>query len=123
MTNLEGGFMRFFKKIQSWFKKNKKYVLIGGTVILTIIGTGVGFVIYNKNKMTLPKWLKIATDQELDEVYEKMRVQFQKTGAKPFGMELISSEIGERGSKDWFVKHPPNIDPAFRWTDANRWDK
>ena len=25
--------------------------------------------------------------------------------------------------KEWFEKHPPNLDPHFRWTDANRWDK
>ena len=45
--------MRFFGKIKRWFTKNKKYFLIGG-VVLTIIGTGVGYVIYKNNKMSFP---------------------------------------------------------------------
>ena len=28
--------MSFFEKIKKWFNKNKKYVLIGGTVLLTV---------------------------------------------------------------------------------------
>jgi DNA replication and repair protein RecF len=38
-------------------------------------------------------------------------------------MIKIGEELGERGAKEWFEKHPPNTDPHFRWTDANRWDK
>ena len=38
-------------------------------------------------------------------------------------MERISRELGERGAKEWFEKYPPNLDPNFRWTDANRWEK
>ena len=66
---------------------------------------------------------KMDTVEELDEIYEKMRVEFCKTGTKPFGMEQISRELGKRGAKEWFEKHPPNLDPNFRWTDANRWNK
>ena len=111
------------EKIKLWFKKNKKYVLIGGTVVLSIIGTGVGYVLYKNNKMSFPEWLKIASKEELEEVYEKMRLDFCKTGTKAFGMEQIGQELGERGAKEWFEKHPPNLDPNFRWTDANRWNR
>lgn len=38
-------------------------------------------------------------------------------------MNIINDEIGKRGAKKWFEKHPKNNDPHFRWTDANRWDK
>ena len=113
----------FSDKIKSWFKKNQKYVLIGGSVVLSIIGSGVGYVLYKNNKMSLPDWLKIAPKEELEEVYEKMRLDFCKTGVKAFGMEQIGQELGERGAKEWFEKHPPKLDPNFRWTDANRWDK
>jgi len=41
----------FSDKIKSWFKKNQKYVLIGGSVVLSIIGSGVGYVLYKNNKM------------------------------------------------------------------------
>ena len=115
--------MSLLKKLKNWFNRNKKYVLIGGTVVLTIIGTGVGYVIYKNNKFSFPEWLKETSNEELDEIYEKMRLEFCKTGTKPFGMEQISRELGERGAKEWFEKHPPNLEPNFRWTDANRWDK
>ena len=113
----------FFEKIKYWFNKNKKYVLIGGPVVLSIVGTGIGYVLYKNGKMSFSNWLKIASKEELEEVYEKMRLNFCKTGTKLFGMEQISQELGERGAKEWFEKHPPNTNPNFRWTDANRWDK
>lgn len=110
-------------KIKGWFIKNKKYVLIGGTVVLSIIGVGVGYVLYKNNKISFPDWLKNASTEELEEIYEEMRLDYNKTGTKSFGMEQISHELGERGAKEWFKKHPPSTDPYFRWTDANRWDK
>ena len=113
--------MYFSEKIKCWFNKNN--VLIGGTVILSLIGTGVGYVLYKNNKISFLEWLKIAPKEELQEAYEKLRLNFCKTGTKPFGMEQISRELGERGAKEWFEKHPPNTNPNFRWTDANRWDK
>ena len=115
--------MYFFDKIKSWFNKNKKYILIGGTVVLSIIGTSVGYVLSKKGKISFSDWLKIASKEELEEAYEKLRLNFCKTGTKPFGMEQISRELGERGAKEWFEKHPPNTNPNFRWTDANRWDR
>lgn len=106
--------MRFLEKVKCWFNKNKKYVLIGGTVVLTIVGTGVGYVLYKNSKISFPDWLKIASKEELEEVYEKMRLNFCKTGTKSFGMEQISRELGERGAKEWFEKHPPNTNPNFK---------
>lgn len=114
--------MQFIEKVKSWFNKNKKYVLLGGSVVLTIVGTGVGYVLYKNNKFSFSDWLKIASTEELDEAHKKLQLIFNKTGTKPFEMEQISQELGSRGAKEWFEKHPPNLDPNYRWTDANRWD-
>ena len=115
--------MIFFEKMKKWFNKNKKYVLIGGTVLLTV-GSGIAYVIYKKGKVSFEDWVKMAPTEELNEAYEKLRLEiFCKTGDKPPEMERISRELGERGAKEWFEKHPPNLDPNFRWTDANRWEK
>lgn len=115
--------MHVIERIKCWFNKNKKYILIGGTIALILVGSSIGYVLYKKEKMTFPDWLKKASKEELEEVYEKLRLNFCKTGVKEFGMEQISSELGERGAKEWFEKHPPNTNPDFRWTDANRWEK
>lgn len=115
--------MSVFQKIKNWFSKNKKYVLIGGAVVLTIISTGAGYVLYKNNVISFPDWLKEASKEELEEVYEEMQLHFCKTGTKPFGMEQISQELGVRGAKEWFEKHPSSINLNFHWTDANRWDK
>lgn len=112
-----------FEKVKKWFNKNKKRVVAYGTVVLVIVGTGVTAVIYKNNRITFLDWLKIASKEELEEIYEKLRLDFIKTGVKTFEMEKISQELGERGAKEWFEKHPPNLDPNFRWTDINRWDK
>ena len=115
--------MHVIERIKCWFNKNKKYILIGGTIALILVGSSIGYVLYKKERMTFPDWLKKASKEELEEVYEKLRLNFCKTGVKEFGMEQISSELGERGAKEWFKKHPPNTNPDFRWTDANRWEK
>lgn len=115
--------MKFFEKIKGWFAKNKKYVLVSGTVVLSVIGTGIGFVLYKNNKISFSDWLKIASREELEELYEKLRLEFCKTGIRTFEMEKIGQELGERGAKEWFKNHPPNTNPNFRWTDANRWDR
>lgn len=115
--------MSFLDKIKTWFNKNKKSILIGGTVVLSIIGTSVAYVFYGKDKMSFADWLKIASKEELEEAYEKLRLTFCETGTKPLGMEQISRELGNRDAKEWFEKHPPNKNPNFRWTDANRWDR
>ncbi|MCI6036745.1 MAG: hypothetical protein MR748_02010 [Clostridiales bacterium] len=115
--------MSMLAKIKSWFSKNKKHIIIGGTIALALVGTGIGYVLYKNRKMSFSDWLKLASKEELEEAYERLRQIFCKTGTKPIGMEQISHELGERGAKEWFEKHPPNTDPNFRWTDANRWDK
>lgn len=115
--------MSISEKIKGWFNKNKKYVIAGGTVVLTVVGTGIGYVLFKNKKVSFPEWLKMASTEELREVYEELRQEFCKTGYKPAGMEQISHELGDRGAKEWFAKHPPNLDPNFRWTDANRWDR
>lgn len=115
--------MKSLEKIKCWLNRQKKYVLVGGTVVLSIVGTGVGYVLYKYNKISFSDWLKIASKEELEEIYEKMRLNFCKTGTKEFGMEQISHELGERGATEWLKKHPRNTDPNFRWTDVNRWEK
>ncbi len=112
-----------FKKIKHWFHKNKKHILIGGTVVLSLIGTSVGVVLYKNKKIPFPDWLKMASKEELEEAYEKLRLIFCKSRTRPYGMDQIGHELEMRGAKEWFAKHPPNLDPNFRWTDANRWDK
>lgn len=114
--------MNIVENIKHSFTKNKKYFLIGGTIMLSIVGASVGYVIYKNNRVSFSDWLKLASKEELEEIYEKMRLDFCKTGIKQSGMEQISHELGVRGAKEWFEKHPPNTDPNFRWTDANRWD-
>lgn len=114
--------MGLWKKAKDWFAQNKKYVLIGGSFVLTIIGSSVGFVLCKNNKISFSDWLKIASKEELNEAYEKLRLVFGQTGIKSPEMEQISHELGLRGAKEWFEKHPPNLDPNFRWTDANRWE-
>ena len=116
--------MHFFEKLKCWFSKNKKYILIGGTVALILISAGVGYVLCKDKKVSFSDWLKNAPTEDLKAAYEKLRTEeFCKTGTKPYEMIKIGEELGERGAKEWFEKHPPNTDPHFRWTDANRWDK
>ncbi len=114
--------MRFWDKVKSWFNKNKKSILIGGSVVLIIIGSGVGYVLYKNNNISFSDWLKLASKEELDEAYKKLQQFFIKTGKKPFEMEQIGQELDLRGAKEWFEKHPPNLDPNYRWTDKSRWE-
>lgn len=115
--------MKFFEKTKGWFDENKKYVLIGGTVALSIVGTGIGYVVCKNSKISFSDWLKIASKEDLEEAYEKLRLTFCKTGIRTKDMEQIGQELGERGAIEWFEKHPKNTSPNFRWTDANRWDR
>ena len=115
--------MSKIKKVKNWITRNKKYIIMGSTVIFSIIGVSVSYVIYKHNKISFPNWLKLASKQELEEIYEKMRLEYCKTGIEQSGMDQIGRELEIRGAKEWFEKHPPNKDPNFRWTDANRWDK
>jgi hypothetical protein len=115
--------MSAWETVKGWFKRNKKKVIIGGSAVLMFIGAGIGYVLCQNGKVSFSDWLKIASKEELNEAYEKLLPIFRKTGTKPFEMEQISQELGARGAKEWFEKHPPNLDPNFRWTDAARWDK
>lgn len=76
-----------------------------------------------KKSTNFSDWVKNATDNELENEYEKHRLNFCETGHKSYEMNIIDDEISERGAKKWFEKHPENTDPHFRWTDANRWNK
>lgn len=115
--------MNFKEKVKCYFNKNKKYILVGGAVVLVLVSAGVGYVLGKDKKVSLADWLKTASTEELEEAYEKLRLDFCKTGIRAYPMEQINDELSERGAKEWFAKHPPNLDPHFRWTDANRWDK
>jgi len=115
--------MSIFIKIKKWFNKNKKYVLISGTVIFTV-GANIAYVIYKKGKISFDEWVKVASTDELKDAYEKLRIDvFCKTGDRPPEMERISNELGVRGSKEWFEKYHKSYNPNLRWSDANRWDK
>ena len=114
--------MRFWDKVKLWFKKNKRSILIGSSVALILIGSGVGYVLCQNGKVSFSDWLKIASKEELNQAYEELLKRFNKTGTKTFEMEQISQELGARSAKEWFEKHPPNLDPNYRWTDANRWE-
>ena len=48
--------MNFWDKMKMWFQKNKKYVIIGGTIVLTIVGIGVGYVICKNKKISFTDW-------------------------------------------------------------------
>jgi len=115
--------MHFLEKVKCWFNKNKKYILIGGAVAFVIVGASVGYVLCKDKKVSFPDWLKNASTEELEGAYEKMRLDYCKTGTKSVEMQKIGEELSDRGAKEWFKKHPPNPDPNFRWTDANRWDQ
>ena len=113
--------MDVLEKTRGWFKNKKKYVLVGGTVVLLVVGTGAGYLVYKNNKNSFVNWLKTASDDILEDVYEKFRLGFCKTGIRTYEMEQIGRELGERDAKKWFEICPPNLDPNFRWTDENRW--
>ena len=115
--------MRFIDKVKKWFNKYKKYVLLGGSVVL-VVGTGIVYVICKKGKISFDDWVKMASTEELRELYEKLRLEvFCKTGNKTTEMEIINHELGVRGAKEWFEKHPQSYNPNVRWTDANRWER
>lgn len=111
------------QRARKWFGKNKKRIWIGGSVALVIVSASVGYVLFNNQKISFSDWLKMVSKDELDEAYEKLRLNFVKTGCKTYEMEQIGHELGLRGAREWFEKHPPNTDVNFRWTDANRWDR
>lgn len=115
--------MHFKERIKCWFSKNKKYIFIGGSIALIIFGTGTSYVLFKDKRISFSEWLKNASKEELEKAYEKLRLDYCKTGIKEYPMEQINRELGERGAAEWFAKHPPNPDPNFRWTDAPRWDK
>lgn len=115
--------MSFWDKFKSWFSKNKKKIIIGGSVVLAIAGATIAYVLLNNKKISFTDWIKTAPDEDLEEAYEKLRLEFCKTGVRTPEMEKINHELGVRGAEEWFKKHPRNTDPSFRWTDANRWEK
>lgn len=115
--------MNFWVKIKLWVRRYKKIIILSSVAVLVVAGTGVFYVINKDKKLSLPDWLKIATKDELEDAYEKLRLDYLKTGVKEYPMEQISRELGNRGAEKWFKNHPRNTNPNFRWTDANRWDK
>lgn len=114
--------MRFWDKVKLWFNKHKKSILIGGSFILILIGSGVGYVLCKNGRVPISDWLKIASKDELNQAYRELMKDYNKTGKKSFLMEQISQELGLRDAAEWFEKHPPNLDPNYRWTDKSRWE-
>ena len=83
--------MHFIEKVKCWFSKNKKYILIGSSIALVVVGAGVSYVLCKDKKISLTDWLKSASKEELEDAYEKLRLDFCKTGVKAYPMEQISS--------------------------------
>ena len=79
-------------------------------------------------KSSLERWVENASDEELEESYEKKRQQWMKAGfggdgEKTSEMKRIEKEISRRSAEKCEKDPKRNTDPNFRWTDANRWDK
>lgn len=70
------------------------------------------------------EWANNATLEELENEYDKMRLQWIKNGCgpKPTRMEYLNRIIGEKGAKQWREDHPDAFTPGYRWTDKNRWE-
>ena len=62
--------MHFREKVKCWFDKNKKYVLIGGSIAFIVVGTGISFVLCKDKKIPFADWLKNAPKEELEKAYE-----------------------------------------------------
>ena len=82
----------------------------------------------NLFKSSLEKWIENASDNELDNGYEKRRQKWAKTGfggngVKTYEMKMIEREMNKRTEEKWKKDPKRKKDPNFRWTDANRWDK
>lgn len=103
-------------KVKSWFDENKKYVYIGGTVALSL----VGYALCKNKEIPYAEEIKNLSLEKLYAEHDKYLPEFHRTNVKPFKMQQVDNEIGLRGAKEWFAKHPPNFD--VRWTDASRWD-
>lgn len=75
------------------------------------------------------KWLKNASDKELDDEYEKERQKWIKegfnhgTGRYTKKMIKIGEETSRRSAERWKNDPRRSKDPNFRWTDENRWEK
>lgn len=80
-------------------------------------------------KSDFEKWVEGATHEELNDAYEVERQKWIKggfnggTGERSFEMERINTEINKRVAEEWEKNPKRNLDPNYRWTDANRWDK
>lgn len=108
--------MDFSNKIKYWLDKNKKYVQIGSAVTLALAGV----VLCKDKKIPFPDEIKSWSLEKLHAEYDKWLPEFHRTNVKPLKMQQIDHEISLRNT---FTKHLANIDPNFRWTDINRWDK
>lgn len=73
----------------------------------------------------IEKWIDTASDEELENGYEKRRKAWLKAGGgeKTTEMLRIDREISKQSAKKWEKYPRRNTDPNFRCTDSNRWDK
>jgi len=118
MTDLEKeNHTQPIEKNRSWFSKNKKRILIGGTIALILAGSGIGYILCGEKEVSFPNWLKNATTEELNEAYEKQRLNFCKTGVRGYVMMKIDKELNRRSAPSHI------LNPNFRWTDKHRWEK
>lgn len=72
--------------------------------------------------------IKTMTDDQLRELYEKLRVEwisngFNGTGDITYEMRKISEEMNIRAGER--AKNDPNRNrtPNYHWSDENRWEK
>ena len=111
--------MNSSSKVKNWFDENKKYVQIGGAVALSFMG----YALCKNKKIPFPEEIKSWSLEKLHAEYGKYLPEFYKTNVKPYKMQLIDSELGQRAANAWSAISSPNTDPHFRWTDINRWDR
>ncbi|MBD5493298.1 MAG: hypothetical protein HDR12_02655 [Lachnospiraceae bacterium] len=116
------------EKIATTWEKSKPKIITGVTIAGAI---GTFFVtmykLSQRSDDDLENWLKIASDEELADEYEKRRQQWMKDGFGGNGertpeMEKIDKEISRRAAEKWENDPRRNTDPNFRWTDKNRWE-
>ena len=86
--------MHTWEKVKCWFNKNKKYIQIGGTVAVIIVGATVGYVLCNNKKVSFADWIKQAPTEDLEQAHKKLRLDFCKTGVRSYEMEQISRGFG-----------------------------
>lgn len=106
----------------------RKVLKTSGFLLATTGAVVAAICSASKNSNSFENWIKTASDDDLSDRYEEKRQKWMKdgyggNGEKTSEMKQINNEISRRAAEKWEKDPRRNIDPNFRWTDANRWDK